>query len=230
MSQLKNNLSQFLNYLASIPADSDQRIPPLSELSQEIGLSIATLREQMAAARMLGIVEAKPKVGIRKVQFNFKRAIKPALNYAVAAESISFQKFAELRKHLESSYFIEAAQSLSVEDISRLEELIQTAQTKITASPFQIPSDEHRKFHTFIYHRLENPYLDGLLDAFWDIYHLNGFEVYPDLGYIERIWQYHARIVDEIKSRNYAQGLSLLLEHMELVNQREKVIPRLSFE
>jgi len=226
----KNNLSHFLNYLASIPVDADQRIPPLSELSKDMGLSIATLREQMEAARLLGVVDARPKVGIRKVQFIFKRAIKPAFEYAVASDSISFHQFADLRKHLESSYFIEAAQRLTASDISRLEDLIQSAQTKIATFPGQTPTEEHREFHTFFYHRLDNPYLDGMLDAFWDVYHLNGYEVYPDLGYIERIWQYHARIIGQIKTGNYAQGLSLLLEHMDLVNQREKVIPRLSFE
>ena len=69
-----------------------------------------------------------------------------------------------------------------------------------------------------------------MLAAFWDVYHSSGFEVYPDLAYLERVWQYHSRIIEEIKARRFSQGLALLLEHMELVAQRERTIPRLSFE
>jgi DNA-binding GntR family transcriptional regulator len=77
---------------------------------------------------------------------------------------------------------------------------------------------------------LNNQYLDGILDAFWEVYHLSGLEVYPDFTYVERVWQYHARIVEQLRNRNYSAGLSLLIEHMDLVNQREKPVQRLSFE
>lgn len=230
MAPADNHLSVLLNYLASIPVESDQRIPALSQLSKEIGLSVATLREQLESARMLGVVDVKPKAGIRKLPFDFSTAIKPGLDYAVASGSISFHQFADLRKHLEAAYFVEAVQLLTPSDILTLEELINSAQSKISSFPIQVPAAEHREFHTYIYRKLENPYLAGMLDAFWDIYHSTGFEVYPDLGYVERIWQYHNRIVEEIKAKKYSQGLSLLMEHMELVNQRDKVIPRLSFE
>lgn len=230
MAPTENHLSVFLNYLANIQAESDSRVPALSELSKEIGLSVATLREQLESAKVLGVVEVKPKVGIRKTPFEFKKAIKPGLDYAIASGSISFHHFADLRKHLESAYFIEAVQQLSAEDILKLEELINSAQLKINSYPSQVPADEHREFHTFIYRKLENPYLDGMLDAFWDVYQKTGYDVNTDLSHIERVWRYHARIVEMIKTRQYSQGLSLLMEHMELVPQREKVIPRLSFE
>ena len=230
MAQADNKLSALLNYLASVPAESNPRIPALSELSKEIGLSVATLREQLEFARMLGIVEVKPKTGIRKVPFDFGNSIKPGIAYAVASGCTSFHQFADLRKHLEGAYFAEAAQLLTVTDTDFLEELVTNAKKKISSFPILIPTEEHRIFHTHVYKKLENPYLTGMMEAFWDVYHNAGYEVYPDPGYLERIWHYHARIVEEIKTKRYSQGLSLLLEHMEMVNQREKIIPRLSFE
>lgn len=230
MVQTDNQLSDFLRYLANIPDATDPRVPALSELSKEIGLSVATLREQLESARMLGVVEVKPKAGIRKLPYEFCRAIKPGIQYAVAAGSISFHDFADLRKHLEAAYFIEAVQLLSISDVSVLENLISTAQSKIASSPSQVPVEEHKQFHMFIYKKLQNPYLEGVLEAFWEVYHSSGFEVYPDSAYVERIWQYHSRIVEEIRERRFSRGLSLLLEHMEMVAQREKIIPRLSFE
>lgn len=225
-----NGLSQLLSYLASIPADSDQRIPPLSQLSKELNLSIATLREQLEVARMIGVVEVKPKTGIRKKPYSFYQSIKPGLEYAAAENTLSFQQFSDLRKHLEAAYFIEAAQSLSDSDVALLEGLIKTAMQKIDGFPVQVPSEEHRQFHTSFYKNLNNHFLNGILEAYWDIYHLHGYEVYPDHDYLVRVWQYHARVMEQVKAGNFSQGLSILVEHMELVNQREKVIPRLSFE
>ena len=224
------SLTALMSYLAALPETADNRLPALSELSKELNMSVATLREQLEVARTLGVVEVKPKTGIRKLPYDFYRTIKPGLTYALACGSISFHEFADLRKHLEAAYFLEAAQLLTPAEIEHLEGLISSAKMKLTSFPGQIPVEEHREFHTFIYRKLENPYLDGMLAAFWDVYHSSGFEVYPDLAYLERVWQYHSRIIEEIKARRFSQGLALLLEHIELVAQRERTIPRLSFE
>lgn len=230
-SQLsKNDLSEFLNYLAAIPEDGDQRIPPLNVLSQQLGISVATLREQLEVARMLGVVEVKPKAGIRKLPYDFRDALVASLAYAVESRSLSFEMLSDLRKHLESAYFLEAAQSLTVTDIDQLSNLVRKAQAKITGIPGQIPGSEHREFHLLIYKNIGNPYLLGLFEAYWEIYRMAGLEIYPDLSYADRVWQYHACIVEQIKIGNYNQGLKYLLEHMDLVNQRTKVFPRLSFE
>jgi len=223
-------LSEFLIYLAALPEDSNQRIPSLIQLSKVLGISVATLREQLEEARSLGLVEVRPKAGIKKLPYNFSTAIKPGLIYAVSAGSLSYHQFADLRRHLENAYFIEAAQTLTPIDIEKLTDLIMRARAGFRTTPGKVPSKEHREFHLTIYKNLKNQYLNGVLDAFWEVYHLSGMEIYPDVTYIDRVWQYHERIVEEIRGRNYSLGLSLLTEHMDLANQREKNVPRLAFE
>jgi len=223
-------LSEFLIYLASLPEDTNHKIPSLIQLSKQLGISVATLREQLEEARSLGLVEVRPKSGIKKLPYDFSTAIKPGLIYAVRAGSLSYHQFADLRRHLECAYFIEAAQTLTPADIERLTVLITCARAGFKTIPGRVPSQEHRDFHLTIYKNLKNEYLNGVLDAFWEVYHLSGMEIYPDVTYIDRVWQYHERIVDEIRSKNYSLGLSLLTEHMDLANQREKTIPRSAFE
>jgi DNA-binding FadR family transcriptional regulator len=227
---MKNTLSEFLTYLAALPVDTDQRIPPLNILSKQLGISVATLREQLEEARSMGVVEVKPKAGIRKLPYDFSAALKPGLTYAMHGGCISYSQFADLRKHLETVYFIEAAQSLDYQVINYLDDLVTSTLTTIKETPGKVPVKAHREFHTLIYKALKNQYLNGILEAFWDVYHLSGLEVYPDFTYIERVWQYHARIVEQIRNCNYSAGLSLLIEHMDLFNQREKPIQRLTFE
>ncbi len=118
-----SNLSEFLQYIAAIPEKVDSRIPPLSELSQTLGISVATLREQLEVARMMGIVEVKPKAGIHKLPYSFKPAVITSLTYALASESTQFVQYANLRKHLERLFF-GRVEVVDAEDKNELETIV----------------------------------------------------------------------------------------------------------
>lgn len=223
-------LSEFLRYLAAIPDGGDQRIPPLSELSKQLGLSVATLREQLEVARLLGIVDIKPKAGIHKCEYLLKPALIASLSYGLETNSALFTHLANLRKHLEAAYFIEAVQLLSTSDIEHLSSITKKAQEKIRSIPPQLPNIEHRELHLGIYKRLNNPFVTSILEVYWDLYRSTGLEIYTEMTYIDRVWQYHQRIVDSIRQGNPNLGLQILMEHMDLISQRERLAPRLSFE
>jgi DNA-binding FadR family transcriptional regulator len=222
--------SEFMQYIASLPEENDGRVPPLSELSQMLGISVATLREQLEVARMMGIVDIKPRAGIHKVPYSFRPAVMTSLTYALASESAPFAQYANLRKHLETSYFLEATQALLPEDKRDLEIIVLRAEEKLRRRPVIIPTSEHRDFHMLIYKRLNNRFVSGLLEAYWDLYKASGFEIYPDMEYVTRIWQYHRKTLDLIKNHQYELAQQSLMEHMELITLREKKVPRQSFE
>ncbi len=223
-------LPELLKYLASIPEGENQRIPPLSDLSQTLGISVATLREQLEAARLLGIVEIKPKAGIKKTAYGLKPALLASLTYGVEVNNRLFWQVADMRKHLEAAYFVEAAQNLSTSDKEELVVLVKRAQQKLRSIPSQLPNAEHRDFHLTMYRRLNNHLVFNVLETYWDLYRLTGMDVYTDINYVDRVWQFHGRIVEQIRSGNYTQGMQILLEHMDLISQRERPAPRLSFE
>jgi len=50
------------------------------------------------------------------------------------------------------------------------------------------------------------------------------------MEYVNRIWQYHRKTVDLINARQYELAYQALMEHMELIAQREKKVLRQSFE
>ena len=53
------DISEFLRYLAT-NEEAESGLPTLNELSEELGVSLASLREQLEVARALGLVEVKP--------------------------------------------------------------------------------------------------------------------------------------------------------------------------
>lgn len=223
-------VSELLKYLSSLPEDEKTRIPPLAELSQILGISVASLREQLEVARMMGILEIKPKAGIKKNQYQLKPALLASLSYGVEVNTRLFWQVADMRKHLEAAYFIDAVQMLSTTDKEELAALVKRAQQKLRSIPSQLPNAEHRQFHLTMYRRLNNHLVYEFLETYWDLYRLTGMDVYTDINYVDRVWQYHGRIVEQIKNGNYTQGMQILLEHMDLISQRERPAPRLSFE
>ena len=58
-------LSEFLVYLAEKVSNGEEQLPSLSSLSKELNISVATLREQLEVARVFGLVEVRPKTGIK---------------------------------------------------------------------------------------------------------------------------------------------------------------------
>ena len=214
------NPSDFLNYLASRHHNGDaDRVPPLSELSKELGLSVSVLREQLEAAQALGLVEARPRTGIRRLPYSFFPAASQSLAYALRLDPRHFLEFADLRKRLEASYWVEGVKSLQPQDHTELRSLIQRAWEKLRGQPVRIPHEEHRKLHLCIYSRLGNPFVYGLLEAYWDAYETVGLNVFADYEYLSQVWSYHEEMVDAICAGDIQRGYQALVAHAELIRQ-----------
>lgn len=217
-----NQLSEFMRYLASGETREGDRIPPLTEMSRELGISTASLREQLEVARSMGLVEVRPRTGIRRLPYTFKPAVVQSLIYAASIDPRAFDDFSDLRNHIEMTYWHIAVDLLSAEDQKELVSLIARAREKLAGEPVQIPHIEHRQLHLTIYKRLNNPFVTGFLEAYWEVYEAIGLDVYTDLAYLETVWNYHARMVDAICQGDYDTGYAALVEHMDLIYQRSK--------
>jgi DNA-binding FadR family transcriptional regulator len=222
-------MSEFLQYLASNDR-LDDRIPPLAELSQQLGVSIAILREQLEVARALGLVEVKPKTGIRRLPYTFKPAVKHSLAYAIRTNQAYFALYADLRKHIEEAYWTEAVMLLSRQDLEQLRSYIRRAQDKLRSDPVQIPHIEHREFHLSIYRRLNNLFVMGILETYWELYEAIGLDVYTDYSYLENVWKYHEKMIDAICAGDYSAGFHALADHMELLQERSRTTRNQKFE
>jgi DNA-binding FadR family transcriptional regulator len=211
-----DNQSEFMRYLAAHP-QAEEKLPALTALSDELNVSVASLREQLEVARALGLVEVKPRTGIRRLPYTFLPAVRRSLDYAMALEEANFQLFADLRKHVETAYWYEAAAKLTDEDKTCLQGLIEKAWSKLDGHPIQIPHDEHKQLHLTIFCRLENPFVSGILEAYWEAYEAIGLNVFTDYNYLREVWEYHQKMVDSICNGNYDLGYTALNEHADLL-------------
>lgn len=214
--------SDLLNYIVERGLQPGQQLPALDKLSSELKISTGKLREQLEAARAMGLVEVKPKTGIRVSEFNFLPAIRFSLLYALAHDRKLFDAFSELRNHVEFAFFHEAVSLLHDDDCTHLKALIERAWVKLEDHPVRIPHVEHRDLHLSIYRRLNNPFVKGLLEAYWDAYEAEGFSVFSDYDYLHEVWTYHEGIVNAIIAGDVDEAYRLLVQHTKLLQKRQK--------
>ncbi len=215
-----NGLSEFMSYLAACENGDTNGLPSLTDLSHELGISVAGLREQLEVARALGLVEVRPRTGTRRLTYSFAPAVRQSLAYAIALDRGHFIQFADMRKHIELAYWHEAVSLLTGEDQAELQVLMRQAWDKLNGSPIQIPHDEHRKLHIIIFRRLGNPFVTGILEAYWDAYKAVGLDVYTDYNYLKEVWQFHQQMVDAIAAGDFEAGFTALREHTDLIYHR----------
>ncbi len=218
--RISPDISEFLRYLAAHP-EAETRIPSLNELSQELRVGVPALREQLEVARALGLVEVKPGTGIRRKVYSFTPAVRQSLRYALALNDDHFRKFAEMRNHLEASYWYEAVAKLTKKDKEELQAIVANALDKIRRTPVLVPHDEHRKLHLLIYSRLENPFVTGVLEAYWEAYEAVGLNVFVGgYEYLQEVWEYHQQMVEAICSDRFEVGYEALIKHTDLLYHR----------
>jgi DNA-binding FadR family transcriptional regulator len=213
-------LSEFLRYLAT-HEEVENGLPSLKNLSMELGVSLPSLREQLEVARALGLVEIKPRLGMRRRDYSFTPAVRQSLGYALALNNEHFRKYAELRNHVESAFWHQAVCKLTDSDKGELQNLVARAWEKLRGTPIRVPHEEHRNLHLKIYSRLENPFVTGILEAYWEAYESVGLNVFAGgYEYLEEVWQYHQEMVEAICNGNFEAGYQALVKHTDLLYHR----------
>jgi DNA-binding FadR family transcriptional regulator len=214
------DISEFLRYLA-VHEEAQNKLPSLSDLSRELGVSVASLREQLEVARALGLVEVRPRLGTRRRAYSFTPAVRQSLRYALALNDEHFRKYSELRNHVEFAFWYEAVEKLTSEDKAELRAIVARAWEKLRRAQIQVPHEEHRNLHLLVYSRLDNPFVTGILEAYWDAYESVGLNVFTGgYDYLQEVWKYHEEMVEGIWTGNFEAGYEALVKHTDLLYHR----------
>lgn len=209
--------STFLKYLVENQVVCGDPLPTLAAISDELGVSVGKLREEVSYARAAELISIKPRVGMRREPFDFLPIVLPSILFALASGDATFEQFSQLRRAIEASLWPVAVPLLEPDDIARLRALIAEGWAKLRANPITIPHSEHRAFHLGIFSRLDNPFVRGLLEAYWEVYAASEFNRYQTYAYWDAVWSYHEQIVDALAAGDAETGLRLLVEHFGLL-------------
>jgi DNA-binding FadR family transcriptional regulator len=208
---------ELLNYLVENGVAPGDRLPPLAELATTLDVSVGKLREQLELARRLNLVSVRPRVGIHREPFDFLAAVRTSLFFGLATGEATFAQFSGLRQKIETSMWYEAVARLTEEDKEKLRQIVALAWAKLQGEPPHIPNEEHRQLHLTIFGRLDNPFVQGLLAAYWEAYEASELTRYVEYVYWTQVWDYHSQIVDAIGAGDFDRGLQCLIKHFSLL-------------
>ena len=212
--------SDLLKYIAQEGFQPGDRLPTINELQEDdrLGISISKVREQLEVARALGLVEVKSKTGMKMKSYSFAPAVRLSLFFALAQDQHNFELFGEVRNHIEVAFWNEACERLQDEDKQVMHECLLKAQAKLNGKPVRIPNEEHRTFHLTTFKRLDNPFVMGILEAYWDAYNAVELNRYSDYSYLQQVWTYHEQIFEAICKGDYDRAKDLFIAHTNLIN------------
>ena len=209
--------SNFLNYLVENQINPGEKLPSLNEIGGELGISVGKLREQLEVARNLGLVSVRPRVGIHRQQFTIAPALLQSVLFGLATNEASFEQYGRLRRAVEASFWYDAVKLLTTEDKEALKTIVAKAWDKLRGQPVHVPNREHRQLHLIIFHRLENPFVQGILSTYWDAYEASELTRFVTYQYWIDVWTYHERIVEALCQNDFELGRNLLVEHFALL-------------
>jgi DNA-binding FadR family transcriptional regulator len=209
--------SNFIAYVVENRVQPDEKLPSLQDISKEIGISVGKLREQLEVARALGIVSVRPRRGTVRLPYDFAPAVQASLSFGLEIEEVTFNQFNQLRRAIETQFWDESVQLLTDEDKADLKEIVRNAWIRLNGTPRHIPTREHRQFHLKIFSRLDNPFVQGLLNAYWAAYEDSQITRLMGYEYWVQVWQYHERITDALVNNQFVEGRNLLIEHFDLL-------------
>jgi DNA-binding FadR family transcriptional regulator len=212
--------SAFLRYLVDSQVAPGERLPTLNQIGQELGVSVGKLREQLEVARGLGLVSVRPRVGIVREPFDFSQAVLAGVLFGLGTGEAQFKQFSDLRQAIEIDFWETAVHELTPEDKQQLQNLVAKAWAKLKGSPIHVPNEEHRQLHLTIFSRLPNPFVQGMLAAYWDAYEAVELTRFAPYDYWLEVWEYHERIVAAIVQGDAPLGLALLKTHFGLLPEQ----------
>jgi DNA-binding FadR family transcriptional regulator len=213
--------SDLLRHIVARGYQAGDRLPSLEELGAALKISTGKLREQLETARALGLVEVRPRTGIRLAEYSFLPAVRLSLMYALAGDRTQFDSFGQLRSQVEAAFWHEAVGLLTPVDHDQLRGLISAAWAKLNGKPIQIPHAEHRALHMTIFGHLDNPFVMGILEAYWEAYEAVGLSLFSDYHYLREVWTYHEGMVNAVIAGDVHEGHRLLVQHTLLLRHRE---------
>lgn len=211
--------SDLLNYIVDQNIQPGDYLPSIKDLADDenLGISTSKIREQLEVARALGLVEVRSKTGTRLRDFSFTPTVRLGLFYAIATQPNLFELFGSLRTHVETAYWLEACAILDMDTLNIMSQAFDNARKKLNSHPIHIPYEEHRLFHLTMFKKLDNPFVIGILEAYWQAYEAVEVNHYAEYGYLCKVWDYHERILTALKRKAYEEARQLYIEHTRLL-------------
>lgn len=197
------------------------KIPTEMEMAQALGVSRNVLREAIKTLEILGVVTSKPGVGMVVNAFSPSSLSTCMFLNLVEDKGDLFKQSQEVRKVLEMGFAQQCFDTITEEQLDRMEEYVAAMETYEEYEDFY---DSDLYFHRCMYENLENKILIAFLDSAWECDRTFRAKVVEDKAL--RVTK-HRNIYKALRERDYDAFIQSLKFHF---SYKYKITPGVAEE
>lgn len=172
-------------------------LPAEAAFAHQLGISRPSLREGVKALQSVGVLESRHGEGVFVADFSFDPIV-DNLPYSLLADDTQLLHLLEVRTALEVGMIPKIVQLVPAQDLIKLRQLAsRMRELALNDMSFE---NEDREFHSTLFGCLNNPFLNRLVDLFWQVFH---------------------RMSDMLPKSDSASRRQTALEHMAIVERLE---------
>lgn len=186
-----------------------ERLPSISALAKDLGVSPGSLREALRSLESAGMVRIEHGRGV----FVSGERYRPELAEHFQDDGRGlFVALAEARRLLEPELAALAAERGTDEELAEIARIAQQTEQESRQGSSFVESDI--QFHRQIARAAHNPILQSVFESFGDVLVQSRRRVAMEPALTKRTVRYHLLITEAICERNAGQARLLMLAHM----------------
>jgi DNA-binding FadR family transcriptional regulator len=192
-------------------------LPSETQLARELGVGRSSVREAIKALQSLGIVEVRHGNGLYVRSYTFD-PIPETLSCGMRFDTTILSELAQIRVLLERAAIEDAVKQIGIEDMERLEKLIEVWEERVQAG--EPDSDIDEEFHRVLYGTLDNQTFMKLFELFWIAFENLDNPTIQDVSRAEEDLENHRAILDAVKARDANLARQHLTPHFDRLQER----------
>lgn len=192
-------------------------LPPEAQLARDMGMSRLSLREGVKSLEAVGILEARQGEGIYVKAFTFD-SIFENLPYSFATDGKSLSDLLQVRTALEEGLIGMVADKVTPTQLDHLERLARQMLQK--AQDGETFEDEDREFHLALYEPLQNPFLNRLVELFWEVFRRLHGSANVTHWNLEQTAHDHLAILNALRARDAGRITHAMHVHFQQIRER----------
>lgn len=201
---------------------SGEKLPPERELAKQFGVSRTSIREALRTLEILGVIESIQGSG-NFITGNYEKSLIESMSMMFLLQKIDSLQISQLREALETKAALLAVDSITDEQIQRLEEIVKE---------MSITVDENRnvaldkELHYTIAAASKNSIIIQILNILSELINIDikdrRKEILSDVRNVSRLQKIHEQIVHSIKNKNPHAAYEAMMQHFIIIAESLK--------
>jgi len=195
------------------------KLPSERELAIQFETGRMVVREALRTLEHSGLILIKQgSSGGAFIRNADPAVITRSISEMIKIGNVTLQQLTETRLGIEMVILEFAMKRITQEDLDLMKKNIDDAEQKILKEIRAL--DENIDFHILLARSSKNPLFEMIIKSIMDVTKSFISSVKPEMAYIQKVLNYHKKIYELIKEKNFQQAKETMEEHLLDINRK----------